>query len=484
MAAQVIRIDGSRWAAGKTTRSTGGWSPADPSINNLLSTYGPSVRARVRQLVRDFPYFARAANIIVDYTVGSGIKFQSRPTFRNGRLNLKAAAKIEDAFKFWMDEADISGRLHYYEMMRLAKRQDVECGEFILVKRQVRDSRRCLPYCLQMYEADWLTSSGVRLSSKKNKLDQGVEYNSETGAVVAYHFADPDSYGGAVRVDAADVIHGFDVLRPGQLRGISPFTPGVIVTRDLQDIMDAEIDGNKMASKWLAFVKVGDPALYQQQIQAAQQPDAYGQSLADEGKRIEDLENGIIDYLRPGEDIELASNPRPSDNFPPFVRLILGMLSVSTGVPYELLSGDYNGLNYSVSRASRNDFAYNLRPIATRHIRHFCNPTFRAFLDTAVLAGKLDLKGYATAPHLYTRADWQPPGMEPVDPLKEIKANVDELKSNLRSPQEIVARRGADLEEVYQQIAAAKEMAERYGLTMEDVSTAMATNPAKLTKDE
>jgi hypothetical protein len=69
--------------------------------------------------------------------------------------------QVEDAFEFWKDEADFGGRLHYSEIMRLAKDQDSESGEFIIVKREDRDPARYLPYRLQMIEADWLTDVGA-----------------------------------------------------------------------------------------------------------------------------------------------------------------------------------------------------------------------------------------------------------------------------------------------------------------------------------
>ncbi len=464
----------SLYAAAKTTRSTGGWSPVDSSINDLIGNSSPSVRARVRQLVRDFPYFARAVKVIADYVVGDGVTMQSRVTDTSGKINSKQCQQIEDAWSWWMEEADISGRLHYHEIEYLSKRQDAECGEFLLVRSSLKDSKRFLPFCLQMYEADWLTSSGAKPATKANNVDQGVEYNSTTGQIIAYHFADPDSFGKPHRIKAEQIIHGFETLRPGQLRGISPFTSGVIVTNDLKDIMDAEIDGAKMAAKWLAFITSSDPMMRQ----AAQ---VSGQ-LGDNGLPIEELENGIVEYLRPGESIELSSNPRPSQNFPPFVKLILGMLSVSTNVPYELLSGDYAGLNWAVSRVVRNDFAHSLRPVATRHIRHFSSPVFKSFMDSAVLSGRLQLPGYFNNPRPWLKNEWQPPGMEPVDPLRETKSNMEEIDNGLRSPQEVAAKRGRDLEDIYKEIAAARELAADNGLNFEEeeTSTALANNPAAL----
>jgi lambda family phage portal protein len=432
----------------------------------------------VRQLIRDFPYLARAVEVSVDHVVGDGIKFQSRVKTAEGALDPTRSQKIESALKFWMDEADFARRLHYYEIMALAKRQDLETGEFLIVKKALPPrSNRYLPFALQLYEGDWLTDLNANPANPAHLVRQGVEYDPVTGEVQAYHLTDPDGWGKAVRVPAADVIHNFKTLRPGQLRGMSPFAPGVLLAKDLQDIMEAELDGSKMAAKYLALVKTPDPAFRQRA--AGAQTDAAG-------KKIESLENAVIEYLRPGEEVTLAHNPRPGANFPPFVKLILTMFAIVTGVPYELLSGNYEGLNYAVSRMVRNDFAHQLRPIAGRHVRHFCLTTFRPALETAVMDGKLDLPGVWRNPAPYLESEWQPPGMESIDPLREVKARVDEIKAGLRSPQEYVQARGRDLQEVLNEIAQAKQMAADLDLDLDlfQISTAVAGNPAAVDEDQ
>lgn len=462
-----------RYAAGKTNRLTGAWSPVDLGVNKLIAAAAGPVRARVRQLIRDFPYFHRAANILTDYIVGPGIMFQSKVEDPSGGLNKAVIQKIEDAFSFWADDADVSKKLHLYEVMSLDKTQDLETGEFFLIKRW-RPENRYLPFCLQMIEADYLTDMGTPAAG--NRLEQGVEYDPSTGETLAFHFTDPDTYGaaGITRVPASDVIHGFKTVRPGQLRGISPFTPAVLVAHDLSEYMDAEIDTAKLAAKYLAFV---------------QTPDAHTRQLglveedADTGQKIEEMENAIIEYLRPGETVEIAKNPRPGEAFTPFVRFVLQMIAITMGVPYELLSGDYAGMNYSTSRVVRNDFAHQLRPQAIRHVRHFAVPVFRAFMDNAVLTGKLSLPGYGVNPMPYLRCVWQPPGMEPVDPLREAKARIEEIDSGLRSPQEVLSARGRDIEDVYREIAAAKDLAASFGLEFSKPSTALANNPAAINNE-
>ncbi len=468
------------YAAAKTSRLTGDWSPCAQDVNSLIRSSASTVRNRSRQLVRDFAYFARAVDILVDYTVGTGVQFQSRVTRgtdANGKskLHTKIIRQIEDAWQWWMDEADASGRLHYHELEQLSKRQDVESGEFLLVKVQIPDKKRFLPFALQAYEADWLTDAYIK-PIPGNLVDQGVEYDTKTGRVVAYHFAVPDGFnnltGGikAQRVPVEYVVHGFKTLRPGQLRGISPFTTAILLADDLHEYLGAEIDAAKLAAKYMAIIETPDIAGFQGLRGVT--------TDSDSGNKIETLENALIEYLRPGEKICFADHNRPGSSFEPFTRLVLRMVAVSTGVTYELLTGDYNNINYSNLRGIRNDFMKIVGPLQQRHIRQFSQPVFAAFLESAVLSGRLNLPGYYGNPRPYLAGRWQPPGVESIDPLREGKAFIDQVNGLLRSPQEITAARGRDYEEVLNEIAEAKRMADERGLAPADVKTGLANNPA------
>jgi lambda family phage portal protein len=478
------RFPGSRsgvqYAAAKTNRLTGPWTATDADVNKLVGASSATIRQRVRQLVRDFPYFARAVRIMTDYVVGTGIVPQPRLKTPDGKLDTSLNQKIEDAWDWFADEADVAGKLHLYEMMQLSKRQDQEAGEFILVKRFRPNESRYIPFCIQIFEADWLSPAPATKieGSKAVGFDQGIEFDRSTGRVRAYHFTDPDGWGKAARISADQVIHGFETLRPGQLRGVSPFAAAILVAHDLSTVMDAEIDAAKMASKYLGFIKSQQPMGMANSFGREQDPET------GEERYVEEMENAILKVLLPGEDIEFADASRPNANIPPFVKLILCMLAVTSGAPYELLSGDYQGLNYSTGKMIRNDFAHSLRPVALREIRHFCMPVFRSFMDHAVMAGKLSFPNYFQNPYPWRRVVWQPPGMEPVDASRETKSNIDQIKTGLRSPQEITAARGRNLEDVYNEIAAAADMAKHLGLSFGNPSTALANNPAAIEKQK
>ncbi len=467
MAAREL-IQGKRqYAAAKP--GIGGWTPIDSDANTEIRTSSPQVRRRVRQLVRDFPYFGRAIDVLTALTVGQGYILQSNALPGEERSR-EVRTVIEDAFKRWQDEADIAGKLSFPEICQLAKRQELETGEYFLIKRQAKDSKRYLSFCLQAIEADRLTSNGTP-TDRANEIDQGVEFNPETGQVLAYWF-ETDTR--PMRVSASEVIHGYVMQRPGQLRGISPFAPGVLAALELGQYLAAEIEGAKMAAKYLAFIETPDLAGFQ---------DLRGVTPGTT-PRNEYLENAVLEYLRPGEKINLASHNRPGNNFDPFVRLVLRMLSVTTGVPYEMLSGDYSGVNYSTMRVCRNDLNQILKIHHGRMIEHLCTPIFREVLRQAVLAGRLNLPGYWADPSKYSKAKWVPPGMESIDPLKESKAHVDQLNSLLRSPQEIAAARGRDYEELLDEILESERMIADRGLSRGEVSTALVGNPAAIEEEE
>ncbi len=484
-----------QYAAAKTNRLTGTWTTYLPNVNDIISASSPAIRARVNQLTRDFPYFARALDTIVDYTVGPGIIYQSRVKLSNGKLDKKRNQVIEDAFKWWADEADAAGKLHYYEIMRLAKRQEAETGEFLIVKVASKDRNRYLPFALQIYEANWLTSShdsygagGIGISAQPGETEtrQGIEYEKRTGRVMAYWFQDPYYGGDAVRIPADQVIHGFDAQRPQQLRGMTRLAPGVLLAHDLHDYMGAEIDGAKFAAKFLAFIKKEKPGLGQG-LNGLGVGTVTKETGTDGVTRyIEDMENAIVEYLKAGDDIVLAKSERPGTTFTPFVRLLLTMLSVTSGVPYEILTGDYQGLNFSTARIVRNDFQQQLRPISIRHIRQFGLSTQRTALDWAVMTEKVKLPGYFQNPRHYWESEWQPPGMDAVDPLREAKGQVEAIRAMLKSPQEVARERSRDLEDIYREIAEAIALAKEYGLEFDlsKVGTALAGNPAAIMKED
>lgn len=432
------------------------WEYASQAVNLLIHGASPRLRGRVRDLVRNFPPFGRAVTGYTAYVLGQGARLQSMAILPDGTPNHKVRRIIETRFRAWMEgDADISRRLHWYEMQRLLCRQLMETGEAFFLKAWRRPPWRINPFCLVPIEGDRLTDSMTRKGTDPGTaLYDGIEYDAQTGEIVAYHIAD-DGYGAVNRVPAADMLHTYQTLRPGQLRGVTPLAPAILFARALADYGQSELDAAKLQSKYIAFVTSGDPAMAQaargirQPVRPTDGRPADSSAAMDTTER---LENGVIEWLRTGESVQFASPPaRPGDAYDRFTRAVLRMVSITSDVPYEVVSGDYTGVNYSTLKASRVDAQMLLTPhkqlIEHQHIA----PVFLAWLDCDALIRPDLYPGYWQAPELYRASLWIHGGLPSVDPLRDGNADVLAVSNGFKSPQAVIMAAGGDPDEVIRQ---------------------------------
>ena len=81
-----------------------------------------------------------------------------------------------------------------------------------------------------------------------------------------------------------------------------------------------------------------------------------------------------------------------------------------------------------------------------------------------MLAGALDLPGFATAPAHWRAVQWIPPRWDWVDPLKDIQAQVLAIDAGLLSRRKAVEATGYDIEEIDRENAADAARASELGL--------------------
>ena len=480
--AQIGRIKArSQYAAAKNSLATGKWNPSDPKINTVIANSIATLRTRARQLVRDMPAMANAVDKVEQFTVGNGITMQARVKDETtGKLSQGINQKIEDAWKRWCDEADAGGHLHFYEMQQLACRQEVEVGEYVVIKQYTTERNRFLPFRLLMVEPDQLQGYGANQNTAQN-VYQGVEYDPATGKALAYYFEDPDRWEKTIRVPANQVILGFRTLRPNQLRGVTPLAPVILLAHQLRDYLEAEISSAQRAARWLAFVTSPDPAGTMAAFGALAVPT--DEALAGEKYTME-MGNAVIDFLKTGESVTVANHNRPGESFEPFVKFILRTFAAAAGVTYELVSGDYYDAKYTAARVSRNDMLKGIKVRRGRLIRQLCEDVHEEFMTWAVVTGKLELPGYFDNRAYWDRCVWMEPGMEQLDPLREGRAEADAVAGKLRSPHEVLQARGRDPEQVLDEWAEWQQMLADRGLDMPGGTSPLKTNPAAVADQE
>jgi capsid protein len=93
-----------------------------------------------------------------------------------------------------------------------------------------------------------------------------------------------------------------------------------------------------------------------------------------------------------------------------------------------------------------------------------CRAVWRRWMDVAVISGALDIPDYETGRGEYLACSWLPPRWEWVDPLKDARAEIEQIEAGLKSRSQAIAERGFDAEQVDAEIAADKEREQRLGL--------------------
>jgi len=311
-----------------------------------------------------------------------------------------------------------------------------------------------------------------RLADNGNVIRAGIEFD-RLGRRVAYHLyrSHPEDgllapmSGGSgmetVRVPAAEIVHLFRPLRPGQIRGEPWLARALVKLNELDQYDDAELVRKKTAAMFAGFVTRDQP---EDALMGEGPADASGVALAG-------LEPGTLQILEPGEDVKFSQPADVGGSYAEFMRQQFRAVAAAMGVTYEQLTGDLTQVNYSSIRAGLLEFRRRCEAIQHGVIVHqLCRPVWRAWMAQAVLEGRLKLPGFArdaARRRAWLACKWIPQGWQWVDPQKEFNAMLTAIRAGLLSRSEAVSSFGYDAEDVDREIAADNARADALGLVFD-----------------
>ncbi len=443
--------------AGLGNRRLKGFQPSRAHVNTLIAAAGADITARARWLARNNGYAANAIESWAGNVVGAGIK----PSSLIADAALKA--EVQRLWLDWTDDSDAEGLTDFYGQQRRAAREVFLAGEVFFRFRPRRpEDGLTVPLQLQMLPAEMLPLTRNEPLAGGNTIRQGIEFD-RIGRRVAYHFlrrhpgdtTDHGLAGETVRIAAEEIIHVVDPVDAGQLRGVSRFAPGLVKLFLLDQYDDAELDRKKVAAMHALFITTPAPA---EPFDAAETTDA-------DGERTMDLQPGQIVMLEPGEEIQTSAPADVGQTYEPFQYRTLLQVSAALGIPYAYLSNDMLKANYSNSRLALLEFRRRIE--AYQHavmVWQLCRRVWARWMDTAVLSGALAIPDYGAKPRDYRACAWLPPKWDWVDPLKDARAEIEQIEAGLKSRTQALAERGYDAEQVDAEIAADRERERRLGL--------------------
>lgn len=463
--------------AGQGGRRLRHFQPSRAHLNTLIAAAGADITARARWLSRNNGYAVNAVESWAGNVVGAGIK----PSSLIGDPDLKA--RVQRLWLDWTDSADAEGFTDFYGLQRRAAREVFIAGEVFFRFRPRRpEDGLPVPLQLQMIPSEMLPLTRSEPLPGGGAIRQGIEFDA-IGRRVAYHFlrrhpgdaTDPGPAGETVRIPASEIVHVVDPVDAGQLRGVSRFAPAVAKLFLLDQYDDAELDRKKVAAMHALFITTPAPA----------EPFDVAESNED-GERVLDLQPGSVTMLEPGEEIQASAPADVGQTYEPFQYRTLLQVSAALGVPYAYLSNDMLKANYSNSRLALLEFRRRVE--AYQHavmVYQLCRPVWARWTDSAVMAGVLDMGSYTRRRGEYLACSWLPPKWDWVDPLKDARAEIEQIEAGLKSRAQALSERGYDAEQVDAEIAADRDRERRLGLAFGGVGqTAVPPDsPPATTKD-
>ena len=433
-------------------------------VSSLALSDGPMLTARARKAVMDNPLASNGVTSFVAEVIGTGMRPHSKHS------DAKIRRQLEREFSLWTPQSSATRRIgpggkpdslqDFYTQQALVCRNVVEAGEaFARIRPRLAADLSPIglrvPMQIDLIEPEQLAfwRSSAEMASPDNIVRASIEFN-QIHERVAFHFYRehpgdssiwPNSFE-VVRVPAENVLHVMEFMRGNQIRGITSLAPILIQLADLDDYDDAERYRQKLGAYlfgWRKTLTPDDPQL--------NTVSSVGTDTAPDGAGYVESQPGQMTILdtNAGEEFGFYSHPGVASTYESFMKVQRHTIATILRNTYEMLTGDMHEVNFSSARVRLIALRRIWKQFQKSVIEHqFCRPVWRAWLDAAALAGRIDAADYRKRPEEYLNVEWLAQPWEWVDPKADIAAVRMEIESCLTSREAQVSARGRDVEEV------------------------------------
>jgi lambda family phage portal protein len=443
-----------QYDAAQTNRRTQGWRRPSTSANVEIGMGLAKLRASSHDLTRNNKYANAALKQMNAQMVGDGIALRCEHDDKT------LAKTMQDEWDRWA-ESKVDGQNDFYGVQRLDGNALIEGGEALNLWGADADGPDGR---ITVLEGDYLDLAKTQALTP-GRITQGVQFDASNFRSAYWLF---DNHPGDVllsqsRAIAAEYVdHVYDQERPGQVRGVPWLTPSLLELRDIADIEDS-VRLKKKVEACLAVILTPDAG------QTAS-PLTGETKAADVAGRpeTETLRPGLIFRTKPGE-TATTLNPTGTGDTVQYLRYLLMGISASL-VPYHLMTGDPSQANYSSLRAMMLG-SWALLDVRQQHIfiPNCCQPAFvRRRRRAALEKGDKRL--------LQVKAVWTPPPRPFVDPLKDVAAEVAEIRAGLKTLPAALTARGINIDGHLEAIAAVNKLIDQLGLALEIDPRRLATS--------
>jgi lambda family phage portal protein len=481
-----------QWKSASLTGLTFDWGTTTRPIDADIRTALTAIRARARHLAQNSDHAKGFLRIVRNNVVGAeGYVLQSRAQTPRGKPDSRLREQVEAEWRAWCRRGvcEVSGRFSWRELQRHVIETVARDGEAFLRLVDVDNPWRL---ALQVIDPETIDTQYTG-EYQGRAVRMGVEMDDYRRPIAYHLYGEPpvnqSSYRTGTdryRLPASELLHIYLPEFAWQTRGVSWLAVAAWRLNMLTATEDAEVTAARAsASKFAAYEA--------QEWAAPPQPaapglvDANGQPLTtDPGSFAQDIKEGSMEVVPYGYKLNLLDPQHPNGEMPAFLKWGLRSIATGTGVSYNTLGNDAEGVNYTSLRfflgverdlwRERQDWFEGELP----------QPVFDAWRANAVMLGRLTPR--PNHPDELARVHWQPRRWEGPDPAKQAQADQQDLANGTTTLTEILARKGRDfddhLAEKINELARIKQAAESAGLTLGELLPYLAASAAPTARAE
>lgn len=456
----------------------GGWQTIDVELQQKLW----SLRREARRLALNNPIIRQYLGLLENNVIGpNGMRLQAQIRNNDGKLNKTINDKIESGWSEFWSSPWADGRMSGIAGERLLIKSIAVDGE-VFVRRLI-SPRFKYGIALQMIDPDLIDytlnqpKDGGKVPTS-NEIRLGIEVD-EYGKAVAYWCFESSPYdintGNSrqrIRIPGEEITHLYDPERVGQTRGFTWFNT---VMQNLKN-QDGYVEAAIVAARTAACAV----PIFKQTSDMQVLVDDNGMPKDQSGYSI-DLSPGSGFTLPVGLELQNWDPKHPNTNHAEFLKGNNRYTSCGLRVSYNALCNDLEGVNYSSMRSGLLIERDGWRSLHRMWIDRFRQQVFEWFLWGGLLSGALVLD--SRDPRKFRSVKWIPRGWDWVDPLKDVNAAVIAIENGLGSRTAYLGEQGEDFEEVCEELANEKQIAQDSGLDFSGAAVT-AKDVVKQTEEE
>lgn len=436
--------------SGKHDRNDGQWGTIPVSADVFIALRQQALVARSREQWSNNDYVKGFIRIARNNVAGpKGVLVEAQVTKTNGKFDKNVNDAIDAGWNDWgmRGNCEVTGRLSWKQLQRLAVEHAARDGEFIFRKVIGGDAGK-YGYQLQIIDPQRLP-----VGYENVKMDgggfirHGIEFN-RFGKPVAYHFTSMDEWDayfyssngvGYIRIPADEIIHDFITEMAGQKRGIPWTATSLFRLHHLQGFEDAAVQAARAGASSMAFIKYEE---------------GFGPEADDDVDVASTIEAGPLAFneLPEGASIQEFKPNYPAGEFAAHIKTTLRGSAVGLGVPYNTLADDLEGVNFSSIRSGELTARENWKELQDWLIDGLVQTVRNDWLKMAVLKGLLKTKTGAALSaskiESYSPAHCQGRRWAWVDPKSDATANVTAVRAGFKSISSVIREQGGNPDQV------------------------------------